>query len=68
MQAFRKIHYLSIAAYVGALFHSIYSGTDTSIAWVQMLYLGTSLFTVFFFSQWMFTLYFKKKEKDAIAG
>lgn len=68
MQAFRKIHYLSIAAYVGALFHSIYSGTDSTITWVQLLYLGTSLFTVFFFTQWMFTLYFRKKEKAVSAG
>jgi predicted ferric reductase len=62
MQAFRKIHYLSVAAYIGVLFHSIYAGTDTTLTWVQLMYLGTSLFTVFFFTQWMFTLYFRKKE------
>lgn len=62
MQAFRKIHYLSVLAYVGALLHSLYAGTDSGITWVQVMYWGTSLFTVFFFTQWMFTLFLKRKE------
>jgi methionine sulfoxide reductase heme-binding subunit len=66
MQAFRTIHYLSVAAYLGVLLHSIYSGTDTVLTWVQMMYWGTSLLTVFFCVQWLFTLYFRKKEQAAI--
>ena len=66
MQAFRKIHYLSLVGYIGALFHGLYSGTDSAITWVQILYLGTSLFTVFFCAQWLFTLYFRKREQAAL--
>jgi sulfoxide reductase heme-binding subunit YedZ len=62
MQMFRKIHVLSVVAYLGVLLHGVYSGTDSTITWVQLMYLGTSLFTIFFFTQWMFTLYFKKRE------
>ena len=66
MQAFRKIHYLSIAAYAGALFHSLYSGTDSAITWVQIMYWSTSLFTVFFLAQWLLTLYFRKAEQQTV--
>lgn len=61
MQVFRKIHYLSVVAYLFGLLHGLYSGTDSVVNWVQVLYWGTSLFTVFFGAQWLFTLYFQKK-------
>ncbi|MFN8412590.1 MAG: ferric reductase-like transmembrane domain-containing protein [Anaerolineales bacterium] len=61
MQVFRKIHYLSVVAYLFGLLHGLYSGTDSVVTWVQLLYWGTSLFTVFFCAQWLFTLYFQKK-------
>jgi sulfoxide reductase heme-binding subunit YedZ len=61
-QLFRKIHILSVVAYLGVLLHGVFSGTDSTLTWVQYMYLGTSLFTMFFFTQWMLTLYFRKRE------
>jgi len=40
MKAFRTVHYLSIAAYVGALLHGLYAGTDSPLNWIQMMYWG----------------------------
>jgi predicted ferric reductase len=53
MKAFRTIHYLSIAAYLGALVHGLYAGTDSRLSWTQMMYWGTLLSTVFFGVYWL---------------
>ena len=63
MKTFRVIHYLSVAAYVGALFHSIYDGTDTALTWVQWMYGGTTLVTVFFLVYWLALLWLRKSEQ-----
>ncbi|HNA90314.1 MAG TPA: ferric reductase-like transmembrane domain-containing protein [Anaerolineales bacterium] len=63
MKTFRVIHYLSVAAYVGALFHSIYDGTDTVLTWVQWMYGGTTLVTVFFLVYWLALLWLRKSEQ-----
>jgi len=63
MKTFRVIHYLSVAAYVGALFHSIYDGTDTGLTWVQWMYGGTTLVTVFFLVYWLALLWLRKSEQ-----
>ena len=42
-KAWRAIHYVSFGAYVLALAHGIFSGTDSSTWWAQMLYWGTGL-------------------------
>jgi sulfoxide reductase heme-binding subunit YedZ len=55
MKTFRSIHYLNIAAYVGALFHGLYAGTDSALPWVQIMYWGTFLSTVFFLVFWLAT-------------
>ena len=68
MQAFRKIHYLSIAAFIGSFAHSLYSGTDSTITWVQWMYWGTFLSTVFFGLQWIFTLLLRRREARAISA
>jgi methionine sulfoxide reductase heme-binding subunit len=60
MKTFRAIHYLSIAAYVGALFHGLYAGTDSALTWTQMMYWGTFLSTVFFCVYWLVTLRLRK--------
>jgi len=62
MKTFRTIHYLSIAAYVGALFHGLYSGTDSALSWTQIMYWGTFLSTVFFAVYWLVILRLKKNE------
>lgn len=63
MKTFRVIHYLSVAAYVGALFHSIYDGTDTVLTWVQWMYGGTTLVTVFFLVYWLALLWLRRSEQ-----
>lgn len=63
MKTFRVIHYLSVAAYVGALFHSIYDGTDTVLTWVQWMYGGTTLVTMFFLVYWLALLWLRKSEQ-----
>lgn len=62
MKTFRVIHYLSVAAYFGALLHSVYAGTDTSLTWVQWMYGGTTLVTVFFMVYWAAWLWMRKAE------
>ncbi len=60
MKTFRAIHYLGIAAFAGALFHSLYAGTDSALTWVQGMYWGTFLSTVFFLVYWLGSLWLKK--------
>ncbi len=62
MKVFRVIHYLSIAAYFGVLFHSLYAGTDSALTWVQWMYGGTTLVTVFFLAYWSILLWLRKTE------
>ena len=66
MKTFRVIHYLSVAAYFGAMLHSVYAGTDTSLTWVQWMYGGTTLITVFFMVYWAALLWMRKEEKRPI--
>jgi len=61
MKTFRAIHYLSIAAYVGGLFHGLYAGTDSALTWTQMMYWGTFLSTVFLCVYWLVILRSKKR-------
>jgi len=46
----RTLHYLSFAMYFLALFHGLYSGTDTGLNWAQQYYWfsGASLLFLFF--------------------
>jgi len=60
MQAFRKLHYLSVFSYVAALAHSLYSGTDSSILWVQVMYWGTCAAALFFLLHWLMSLFLVK--------
>ena len=62
MKTFRTIHYLSVAAYFGSLLHSVYAGTDTTLTWVQWMYGGTTLITVFFMAYWVILLWMRKTE------
>jgi predicted ferric reductase len=49
-KTWRLLHYLSFGMYLLALFHGIFSGTDTSAAWAQQYYWfsGASLLFLFF--------------------
>ena len=46
----RTLHYLSFGMYFLALFHGLYSGTDTGLDWAQQYYWfsGASLLFLFF--------------------
>lgn len=61
MKTFRSIHYLSIVAYVGALFHGLYAGTDSSLPWAQIMYWGTFLSTIFFGVYWLGAFWIHKR-------
>jgi len=63
MKTFRVIHYLSVVAYFGSLFHSLYAGSDSLLSWVQWMYGGTTLVTVFFMMYWVFLLWQRRSEK-----
>lgn len=41
-RTWRQLHYLSFAAYVLAMLHGISAGSDTAVAGVQALYLGSA--------------------------
>ncbi len=60
MKTFRVIHFASLVGYLGALAHSIFSGSDTSLWSVQLLYTGTFLVVVFLTSYWLIMQAFKK--------
>ena len=63
MNAFRVIHYLSLLGYLGAAVHGIFSGTDTSLVSVQMLYGVTFLIVIFLTAHWVVMLSLKKVMK-----
>ncbi len=63
--AFRKIHYLSLVAYIGATLHGLYAGTDSVLPTADLLYKGTGLITLFLIVYWLVILYFRKQEEEA---
>jgi len=60
MKTFRTIHYASILAYLGGLFHGLYAGTDSVLNWTQLMYWGTFLSTIFFGVYWLAILRLRK--------
>jgi len=65
MKAFRVIHVASLLGYLGVLVHSIFSGTDSSLTSVLLLYAGTFLTTVFLMAYWIFFSVQKNRQKAA---
>ena len=65
-ELFRKIHYLSLVAYVGATLHGFYAGTDSVLPVANLLYKGTFLVTLFLIIYWLVLLYFKKQEEEQL--
>jgi len=64
MKAFRTIHYLSIAAYMGALLHGLYAGSDSPLNWTQLMYWGTFLSSVFFGVYWLVFVRLNNRQKS----
>lgn len=66
VDAFRKIHYLSLVAYFGATLHGLYAGTDSVLPVANLLYKGTFLVTQFLVVYWVVLLYFRKQEEEKL--
>jgi predicted ferric reductase len=68
MRTFRLIHLASFAAYLGVTLHGFFSGTDSALPVMQMLYAGTFLAVVALTSYWLIGLRNKKAAKAHPAG
>jgi len=53
MRAFRVIHWLSFLAFIGAALHGIYSGTDTPLWSMKLMYEVTFVSVVFLTVYWL---------------
>ena len=62
MKTFRAIHITSLIGFLGAWAHSVFSGSDTSLWSVEILYLGTFLVVVFLTAYWLIMQAFKKSQ------
>lgn len=60
IQTFRAIHLFSFAAYFGVTLHSWFAGTDTNLAFMRWLYLGSALVVVLMTVIWLVV-----RKKDA---
>jgi len=54
--AFRAIHVLSLVGYIGVTLHGYYSGTDTALPSMQILYKVTGLAVLFLTVYWLVQL------------
>lgn len=63
MKAFRGIHTLSLVAYLGSTIHGLMAGTDASLFFVQAMYAGTFLVTVFLMTYFMIMLAQKNRAR-----
>jgi len=61
-KTFRVIHLFSLVGYLGATLHGIYSGTDTSLPTMQLLYKGTGLVVLFLTIFWLVLAGLRKSE------
>jgi predicted ferric reductase len=53
MKAFRLIHYTSLLAYLLAVVHALWSGTDSALPMIQVMYAGTFLVVAFLVVYWL---------------
>jgi predicted ferric reductase len=57
MKAFRAIHVFSLLGYLGITLHGLYSGTDSPLLSMQLLYRGTGLVVIFLTIYWLVQKY-----------
>jgi predicted ferric reductase len=62
-RAFRSIHYISLLSYIGVTLHGFYSGTDTALPSMKILYDISGLAVLFLTVYWLVLLGFRKVEK-----
>ncbi len=71
MSTFRAIHVFSLLGYLGITIHGLYSGTDSPLLSMQLLYRGTGLTVIFLTVYWLVMKYQtnrdarKRAEQDA---
>jgi sulfoxide reductase heme-binding subunit YedZ len=63
MKTFRRLHVLSLVAYLGVTLHGLFAGTDSSLAPVLGIYAGTFLTVVFLGSFWIYQVSLKNHQK-----
>jgi len=63
MKAFRYIHYASLLAYLGGVAHALFSGADSSLPAVLLLYISTFAVVVFLTVYWLVSLWVHRPEK-----
>jgi len=61
-RTFRTIHYLSLLSYIGVTLHGYYSGTDTALPSMRILYDVSGLAVLFLTVYWLVLLGFRKAE------
>lgn len=66
LETFRKLHYLSLAAYLGTTLHGLYAGTDSALPVTNLLYIGTALVTFFVLAYWLVMLYLRRQEETQL--
>jgi len=57
MSTFRAIHYFSLLGYLGVTLHGLYSGTDSPLLSMQLIYRGTGLTVIFLTVYWLVLKY-----------
>ncbi len=62
-RAFRAIHVLSLVGYVGVTLHGYFSGTDTALPSMKILYDGTGLAVLFLTVYWLVLLGLRNAER-----
>lgn len=68
MRAFRRLHYLSVAAYLGSLLHGWFAGTDSALPMMAGIYKGTTLTTLFFLMYWLAWSWMDRRERRVRPG
>jgi sulfoxide reductase heme-binding subunit YedZ len=66
-KAFRSIHTLSIAGYLGATLHGLFAGTDSALPVTRLIYIGTFLVVLFFTVYWIVMGMISKREQMVAA-
>src|SRR4030042_4077798 len=61
---FKAIHTLSLVGYLGVVLHAFFSGSDSSLPAVQLIYISTFMVIVFLTSYWLVNARQIKKEKE----
>jgi predicted ferric reductase len=67
-RTFRTIHYISLLSYIGVTLHGYFSGTDTALPSMKILYDVSGLSVLFLTVYWLVLLGFRNAEKRRQAG